>query len=555
MTAGLAAGRQVAVRWPDGTVVGDPDAVLPAEVPTTATTVDVDGGTVVVQPVARDGGTAVVTVRVPDEVLHAGVLRTWLVLGGLGLVLFTLALLVADRLARSLTRPVSELAATADRLGRGELDARVDPAGPGDIRAVGTAVNRLAGRIGELLTAERENAADLAHRLRTPLTALRLDVDALPDGPARDRLVDDVDELSRTVDAVISDARRPVREGLQAQCDAVAVVADRVAFWSVLAEDEDRAVDVDLAPGPLPVRLPATDLAAAVDALLGNVFAHTPPGTPFSVAVAPRPAGVPGSWWPTAGPACTPPRRCSAGSPGAARPAWAWTSPGAPRRPPAATPRWTATTARWSCWSSARRPDQRTSTAARSGKAVARTPPSSTHPVSTAAARAGRPPSGPVASGRVAPSPATGRHRVTGGSPPRSPPGSPARSRRGEGPGRRSRGRAAAPRVRRRRPGAGAGRGRPRVSARRRPAGADAGSTTGSPSGRMPVSSWWPSTPTAQTSSTGVAGAPRSRSGERYSRVPAPGRGAARRGRRRPARCRSRSAGPGPRRRAARCRA
>jgi signal transduction histidine kinase len=289
--AGLAAGRQVAVVWPDGTVVGDPAAVLPAAVPATATTVDVDGGTVVVQPVARDGGTAVVTVRVPDAVLRAGVLRTWLVLGGLGVVLFTLALLVADRLARSLTRPVSELAATADRLGRGELDARVDPAGPDDIRAVGTAVNRLAGRIGELLVAERENAADLAHRLRTPLTALRLDVDALPAGPGRDRLVDDVDELSRTVDAVISDARRPVREGLQAQCDAVAVVADRVAFWSVLAEDEDRAADVDLAPGPLPVRLPAPDLAAAVDALLGNVFAHTPPGTPFAVTVELRPAG------------------------------------------------------------------------------------------------------------------------------------------------------------------------------------------------------------------------------------------------------------------------
>lgn len=287
---GLAAGRQVAVRWPDGTVVGDPAAVV-EPVPTTATSVDVDGGTSVVQPVTRADGTAVVAVLVPDDQQSAGVLRTWLVLGGLGVVLFTLALLLADRLARTLTRPVSELAATADRLGHGELSARVEPAGPDDIRAVGVAVNRLAGRIGELLAAERENAADLAHRLRTPMTALRLDVDALPAGPARDRLVDDVDDLSRTVDAVISDARRPVREGLQARCDAAAVVADRVAFWSVLAEDEDRALDVDLTPGPLPVRATAADLGAAVDALLGNVFAHTPGGTPFAVTVRARPAG------------------------------------------------------------------------------------------------------------------------------------------------------------------------------------------------------------------------------------------------------------------------
>ncbi len=170
----------------------------------------------------------------------------------------------------------------------------------------------MAGRIGELLTAERENAADLAHRLRTPLTALRLDVDALPDRARPDRLVDDVDELSRTVDAVISDARRPVREGLQAQCDAVAVVADRVAFWSVLAEDEDRAVDVDLAPGPLPVRLPAADLAAAVDALLATSSRTHPGHALLGGRRAPPRRGCP-LVVADRGPACTPPRRCSAG--------------------------------------------------------------------------------------------------------------------------------------------------------------------------------------------------------------------------------------------------
>ncbi|SSC25254.1 Signal transduction histidine kinase, partial [Klenkia terrae] len=283
--AGVAAGRQVAVVWPDGTVLGDPGAVA-GDVPTTATaTVAVAGGTAVVQPVTRADGVAVVQVFVPEAEAEAGVLRTWLVLGGLGVVLFTLALLVADRLARTLTRPVSDLASTADRLGRGDLTARVEPGGPADIRAVGTAVNRLAGRITELLAAERENAADLAHRLRTPLTALQLDADALPPGPGRDRLVDDVDELTRTVDAVITEARRPVREGLQARCDAVAVVADRVAFWSVLADDEDRTATVQLPAGPLSVRVAEADLGAAVDALLGNVFAHTPAGTPFAVSV------------------------------------------------------------------------------------------------------------------------------------------------------------------------------------------------------------------------------------------------------------------------------
>jgi signal transduction histidine kinase len=152
------------------------------------------------------------------------------------------------------------------------------------VRDVGLAVNRLAGRIGELLAAERETAADLAHRLRTPLTALRLDVESLPpDG--RERVLDDVDALSRGIDEVITEARRPVREGLGAATDATAVVADRVRFWSVLAEEERRAVAVELPGTELPVRAAAGDLAAALDALLGNVFAHTPEGTGFRIAV------------------------------------------------------------------------------------------------------------------------------------------------------------------------------------------------------------------------------------------------------------------------------
>jgi signal transduction histidine kinase len=218
------------------------------------------------------------------------VTRTWLVLAGLGLVLLVLALVVADRLARSLTRPITDLAGTADRLGSGDLRARATPAGPPEVRAVGTAVNRLAGRIGELLTAERESAADLAHRLRTPLTALRLDAEALS-GPDRDRLLADVDAVSRGVDEVINEARRPVREGLGEGCDATAVVVARAHFWSALASDEGRRLQIEAPAVPLPVRVSADDLAAAVDALLGNVFTHTPDGTGIDVDVRPRDGG------------------------------------------------------------------------------------------------------------------------------------------------------------------------------------------------------------------------------------------------------------------------
>ena len=115
--------------------------------------------------------------------LDAGVWRAWArARGRWPSTLFVLSLVVADRLARSMTRPITELALTAERLGRGDLAARVEPAGPDEVREVGPALNRLAARISELLTRERESVADLSHRLRTPVTALRLDAEALPAG-------------------------------------------------------------------------------------------------------------------------------------------------------------------------------------------------------------------------------------------------------------------------------------------------------------------------------------------------------------------------------------
>ena len=71
------------------------------------------------------------------------------------------------------------------------------------MREVGGASTPWPARIGELLAAERESVADLSHRLRTPLTALRLDAEALRDGRTADRLGADVDALERQVDELI----------------------------------------------------------------------------------------------------------------------------------------------------------------------------------------------------------------------------------------------------------------------------------------------------------------------------------------------------------------
>ena len=244
---------------------------------------EVAGGREIVFAVDRRGAPpAVIRTFVSDTALATGVPGAWLLLGGLGIALLLVSLVVADRLARSFVRSTEDLAAVSYRLGRGELAARADTSAPGELGVVATALNGLAGRIDELLGEERETIADLSHRVRTPLTSLRMEAESL-DPEAAERIGAGVDAVNRAVTDVIQQARK--RGAAPEPADAAEVVAGRVAFWAVLAEDTERDLTVEVAPGPLPVALSTTDLEACVDALLGNVFAHTPNGTAFHVGL------------------------------------------------------------------------------------------------------------------------------------------------------------------------------------------------------------------------------------------------------------------------------
>jgi signal transduction histidine kinase len=284
---------QVSVFTADGAVLGAPAPRTPlVELAARGSSASgtVEGGREIVFAVRDPAGrTGVIRTFVTDAALTAGVHRAWLLLAGLGVVLLAVGLLVADRLARSLVRATIDVAAVSHRLARGELDARADPAAPVEVGVVAGALNTLAGRISELLREERETVADLSHRVRTPLTALRLDAEALRQPEDAARIGAGVDAVQRAVSSVIDAARRRATD--IAECDAAAVVAERVAFWSVLAEDTERDVRTDLAAGPLPVAVGRADLEALVDALLGNVFAHTPDGSAFAVRLGPRPGG------------------------------------------------------------------------------------------------------------------------------------------------------------------------------------------------------------------------------------------------------------------------
>ncbi|MEV0637042.1 HAMP domain-containing sensor histidine kinase [Streptomyces sp. NPDC050619] len=253
-----------------------------------ASTSGVSGGSTLLQPVALSSGEiAVVEVYVPESEVSNGVATAWAVLAAVGVALVVGSVAVADRLGVRMVRPAQRLVEGAHELGEGKLGARVPEEGPTELRLAAVAFNSMADQVVQLLANERELAADLSHRLRTPLTVLRLNAASLGEGPAADQTRSAVAQLEREIDMIIRTARDAKPQtgaaGPGAGCDAAEVVRERMAFWSALAEDEGRKWRVAGADRPVRIPVARADLAAALDALLGNVFRHTREGTAFAV--------------------------------------------------------------------------------------------------------------------------------------------------------------------------------------------------------------------------------------------------------------------------------
>jgi signal transduction histidine kinase len=284
--------------YPDGTVVGGPVPAAAAGVVAAATTgrsasLDTGAEGYAAAPARFDEKTGVVLSVADPERMTDGLEARLVALGGLCAVLLVGAGVAAWLLARRTAQPIREVAVTADEIAAGDLSARADASSIPEVDDVAVALNRLAGRVQELLEEERAAAAELAHQLRTPLTVLAADVDAVEDPDVRQRLSEDVETLQRTTDEIITSARRATREGLHAACDAAAVLAERSTFWRVLADYQGREMQVHgIDRGPLPVRLTEYDLTTAVDILLQNVFTHTDEGVALRLGVAGEAGGM-----------------------------------------------------------------------------------------------------------------------------------------------------------------------------------------------------------------------------------------------------------------------
>ena len=215
-----------------------------------------------------------------------------------GLILLALLALSGPWLIRQGLAPLNRMATTADDITtRGDLTARMpDPGDRAEMGRLSSAINTMLDRIQQAFNARlaseqkvRQFAADASHELRTPLTTIRgyaelyrqgaLGPDRLPD--AMRRIEQESDRMSRLVAELLELARLDRTSSLNlTETDLALLVHDAVADAS--AVEPGRPVYAE-APPRLVAVVDEPRVRQILSNLLGNVRAHTPPGTPTAV--------------------------------------------------------------------------------------------------------------------------------------------------------------------------------------------------------------------------------------------------------------------------------
>jgi signal transduction histidine kinase len=239
-----------------------------------------NGDLVVAVPVTHDSDViGAVRAASPRSAVYRQVARDWLVMLGLAGLAIGTVWLVARRQARRLARPLEELSDAARRLGQGDFSVRTTPADIPEIDSVGSALNSTAGRLDAMLARERSFSADASHQLRTPLTGLRLRLEAALDRPGQDLRhaitegIAAADRLEQTIEELLALAR-DTRSSNATPLDLPGLLDEIEAGWHDRLAAQDRALQVAVDPHA-PVSLASTAAVRQVlTVLLDNAATH-----------------------------------------------------------------------------------------------------------------------------------------------------------------------------------------------------------------------------------------------------------------------------------------
>jgi signal transduction histidine kinase len=183
--------------------------------------------------------------------------------------------------ARSLARPLVDLAEAAERFGSGDPRRRRHRRSYGlpEVDRVADVLERRAERISRILAAERQFAANASHQLRTPLTALSMRLEEITMSDDMDAMRDEatvalsqVERLTEVVEQLLAQNRTPTAVAADL-IDIDKIVSQQLDEWSVAFSKAGRALQLVGVPN-LTARATAANVSQILATLVENSLHH-----------------------------------------------------------------------------------------------------------------------------------------------------------------------------------------------------------------------------------------------------------------------------------------
>jgi signal transduction histidine kinase len=211
-----------------------------------------------------------------------------------GLISLAAAALAAALIATTIVRPLRRLQRATEQVAAGDFTSRavIDEGAP-EIRGLATSFNSMTEKIASLVERQRSFAGDASHQLRTPLTALRLQLERAevnletnPAAASRDieAAREETERLQRLVEGLLMLARADQGAVATDVIDVAAVVGERAAIWSPLADERNVTIVAEPSAGVRARAVPGA-LEQIVDNFIDNALNAGAAGNEITVSV------------------------------------------------------------------------------------------------------------------------------------------------------------------------------------------------------------------------------------------------------------------------------
>jgi len=220
--------------------------------------------------------------------------------GRIGIVVIALAILLIARAGRRFASPVVDVMEAADRVAAGDYETRVEERGPREVQRLGRSFNAMTERLGSNEARRRQLLADVAHELRTPLSVIQANLEALIDGvhPTDEAHMASVLEETKVMSRLLND----LQTLSTAEAGALTLhleptqpfdlIDAAVRSFAAQATEAGVRLETSVAEPIAEVEVDRLRIGEVLGNLLSNALRHTPPGGVVMVAAAASADGV-----------------------------------------------------------------------------------------------------------------------------------------------------------------------------------------------------------------------------------------------------------------------